>query len=822
MQVLPSPIPQSFKITNQYVWLPTLYTLPAHISYDVTCGSETDEFLPCFSFTKAEWASPECDALCWYASPHRDDFTFRTKLFGETPTLKRLSPPYRPTVGTKFQMECKITATSATYSINGKDYATATYKEGKVPEQGYFGFAKYRTANIIVENVNVGGNEFASYQENQITQYIEAHKNDESPDADAASIWAIAVERNLYPTQSKGLLNAAIEDLIESYCNGESSKPDFSLSQLVRVYYLTDEEDIKDKIKAAVLSDARPQPWITKGEEHVIYWSENHLIMSLSNIYLLHKAGIWGDEDVPEGIDQAIKALAYWFELKAKYGFFEFNSSVYFPYTLGGILNVLDFGDLRNDMSADAYDNALSSLSSLLQGVMAQTTIYGNFYPAAGRNYNNKYTGSDGNYMTLINNLLMPSTAKSRYQDWTDASQASAMMATSSNIAIKLIADDAMRVINATNTGKQIALNDTKDLGVSMEFIHSPMEPSPSTNSNALDNSYLGSFFDWSRGGYYYDKFFVSTLDAVDHYDLTNHESFKPIFSALDMTYAEMLGYSGLSNILNPVTSGTDIGQLHPYIWKKDGVALSSFNSFYPGAYGYQARPWAATVNDKAVFTQSGTIPQSSSADSWKSDDYHDNANTHLPRVTQSNNLAAIAYWPLPQLSSLPCSKVTKWKSGKEYVSLHMPIDNFLVMKTKSGDYWGIAEDDGNYIAVLIPGGSDTPSDYTYNGVIACQGSEGRMLWAVFVSDSEEFGDFTGFANMVYNTASHYENKYFSFPGYTYHTIVHINGQTIENKWTRTDPTSTVLEDIPDIPGLPGIPDIPGLPDIPDIPGLPF
>ncbi len=156
MQVLPNPIPRSFKITNQYVWLPTIYTLPATISYDVTCGSETDQFLPCFSFTKAQWASPECDALSWFASPNRDDFTFRTQLFRNFPATQRLSPPFRPTVGTKFTVECKITATSATYSINGKDYATATYKEGDVPLRGYFGFATYNPMNITVENVHVG------------------------------------------------------------------------------------------------------------------------------------------------------------------------------------------------------------------------------------------------------------------------------------------------------------------------------------------------------------------------------------------------------------------------------------------------------------------------------------------------------------------------------------------------------------------------------------------------------------------------------------------------------------------------------------------
>jgi hypothetical protein len=155
MQILSTPIPQSFKITDQYVWLPNMYTLPAEISYDVTCGSETDEFLPCFSFTKAEWASESCDALSWYASPHRDDFTFRTELFRTFPKVKRLSPAFKPTVGVKFKMSCKITPNSATYSINGKPYATATYDNDTIPIQGYFGFAKYKTDNITVENVKV-------------------------------------------------------------------------------------------------------------------------------------------------------------------------------------------------------------------------------------------------------------------------------------------------------------------------------------------------------------------------------------------------------------------------------------------------------------------------------------------------------------------------------------------------------------------------------------------------------------------------------------------------------------------------------------------
>ena len=50
-------------------------------------------------------------------------------------------------------MRCIINKNSASYSINGKTYATATYKEGAVPLKGYFGFAVYQRENINVLNI---------------------------------------------------------------------------------------------------------------------------------------------------------------------------------------------------------------------------------------------------------------------------------------------------------------------------------------------------------------------------------------------------------------------------------------------------------------------------------------------------------------------------------------------------------------------------------------------------------------------------------------------------------------------------------------------
>jgi uncharacterized protein (TIGR02996 family) len=144
-----------FRVTDQYLWVPQLNTLPVCITFDVTCGSSADEVLPCFSHTRAEWGSPDCDALCWSLSPKLDVFTFRTNLFGSFPATVRHRPAIKAEVGSRYRITCDIAAASASYSINEEPYATAAYDPGAVPATGYFGFAVYHRQDIMVEDIRI-------------------------------------------------------------------------------------------------------------------------------------------------------------------------------------------------------------------------------------------------------------------------------------------------------------------------------------------------------------------------------------------------------------------------------------------------------------------------------------------------------------------------------------------------------------------------------------------------------------------------------------------------------------------------------------------
>jgi uncharacterized protein (TIGR02996 family) len=144
-----------FHVTNQYLWVPQLISLPVNIRFDVTCRNAEDEVLPCFSRTRGEWGRPDCDALCWYLSPKHDVFTFRTNLFGGFPASVRHGPARKAVLGMKYRLDCEIHPTAAAYSINEEPYATAVYDLGTVPETGWFGFAVYHQQDIVVEDIRI-------------------------------------------------------------------------------------------------------------------------------------------------------------------------------------------------------------------------------------------------------------------------------------------------------------------------------------------------------------------------------------------------------------------------------------------------------------------------------------------------------------------------------------------------------------------------------------------------------------------------------------------------------------------------------------------
>ena len=138
-------------------------------------------------------------------------------------------------------------------------------------------------------------------------------------------------------------------DFLENLKNSKSDETaDFRLAQVVRILYLyrRSNPDYPDRIKLlGAIHPSNLNYWLQKGEEHHVYWTENHMILWLSSAWLMKQLKGW---EMDSELD---KRLHHYLDLKLNYGFYEFFSATYLPYTFSALMNLADFSENREIQS---------------------------------------------------------------------------------------------------------------------------------------------------------------------------------------------------------------------------------------------------------------------------------------------------------------------------------------------------------------------------------------------------------------------------------------------------------------------------------------
>ena len=75
-------------VKDKYLWSKLKFKLPIKVSFDVMIMHNPSAILPVFAKEKIEWNGKNTDALTWHLATDRDDFTFRTNMFGDFPDGK--------------------------------------------------------------------------------------------------------------------------------------------------------------------------------------------------------------------------------------------------------------------------------------------------------------------------------------------------------------------------------------------------------------------------------------------------------------------------------------------------------------------------------------------------------------------------------------------------------------------------------------------------------------------------------------------------------------------------------------------------------------
>jgi hypothetical protein len=180
------------------------------------------------------------------------------------------------------------------------------------------------------------------------------------------------------------------------YIRGEYDCSDFRLVNVVRILYefgALIPEDYLGKMEE-VLFNFRYW-WDEPGENSMCYWSENHQILFASAEYLIgqrypdtifQNSGLSGRDHMEKA---RIRALD-WLEMRWKYGFIEFYSSVYYQEDIAALINLIDFsGD------EELVKKSQIILDMLFFDVAAQN-IGTMFISASGRAYEGNRKGGPG------------------------------------------------------------------------------------------------------------------------------------------------------------------------------------------------------------------------------------------------------------------------------------------------------------------------------------------------------------------------------------------------------------------------------------------
>ncbi|MCF8257426.1 MAG: T9SS type A sorting domain-containing protein [Flavobacteriales bacterium] len=506
---------------------------------------------------------------------------------------------------------------------------------------------------------------------------------------------------------------------------------DFDIQRLVRAMFLSNGD-----YDSQIVSNLNLVPyWVNDSDTLHGYWSENHTCMWMSADWLIH-------ERTGRPIDATLEQrLKHYLHLKVDYGFYEFFSSTYFPYTLCGLLNLADFAE-----DVEIRGLAEQATRRLLTEVLLVVNDEGAFYPAAGRNYTSKYSSAFGQNHSAIVYLLTGLGPEPQ-----EATQGSSFLATS---------DIDFSDVGTTWTAEVdtvLSIGHTLEEGfvINQELSHADRV-----------------MMQWSCGGYFHPLVVEETVGLLEDSNMWGHVDFALLAPLAGFppdyypTLAENLSAASMSTVI----SGQDV-----HIFKNNGVTLASIHDFHKGKVGFQQWPVVAGVGTAAVYPASGPATPE-----WDTRN-RDNANEHLPYVGQSANVALIMYWPETMPEILPFNN--------KDVTLHWPDDAFDEV-TENGN-WLLGRQGENYVAVRractgqIEGlwGCETPTPEVPG-----------QTWVLIVGNEQMHGSFSSFSNLI--DQAQFEELWIQPTGSgdgTYSASISFNGNDVSYDWTRLG-TSAVGE----------------------------
>lgn len=492
---------------------------------------------------------------------------------------------------------------------------------------------------------------------------------------------------------------------------------DFDLVKLVRVLFLTD-----GSYDNEILESFEDLPfWVNNYDTIRGYWSENHMIMWMSSNWLLHES--YG-KDIDPNLEQRLK---HYLKIKIQYGFYEFFSGIYMPYTLSGLLNLADFAQ-----DPEIKENARLAALRLISELLLVANNEGVFYPAAGRSshekYSDPYTHSTFHLIYLLTGFG---------EEPFGVTHGSSFLATSDF--------DVSSVVDAF----------TENVDTVFQIAHSMDSVRIIHDSLAYVDRMM---MQWSSGCYFHPDFALETATLITDSNMWEHLDFTDFSIAgdIDLSLVEGIAQSFSSISESTVLTGVDVA-----IFKNKNVGMASTQDYWKGNLGYNQIPFAATVGKTAVLIISGEFTTNWAGISKA------NRNDHLPYINQKSNVALVMYRGK--------EKVSLFGETIPDVMLQWYEDDFD--ETEESGYWLFGRQNDNFVAVR------RHCQDTREGTYTCNERAGQT-WIFIVGNEDMYGSYEDFKDLA--LASNYETEWYqdaSSGDWVYASSIDFDTTSINYEW---------------------------------------
>lgn len=404
----------------------------------------------------------------------------------------------------------------------------------------------------------------------------------------------------------EGFVERGLEKI--SKLEGDS---DFTMIVFIRLLYLNEQkfpEHIQCNIRSAkerICQALAKFPFWPASDEpqsrdinQLVFWSENHLFMTLGSAYLFYQYYYTSLQSYPPNYSVFVEDTFHRYlavhQHKLFNGVYEVNSHVYLPYTMSALLNLVDFASEREiqgmaEHTVDGIVQHLMLCADPLQGVANLSASARAFSRTRQRNF--------GHNINQLMNLMAGLSA-----DPLDASQLTDYLLTTSWRP----KEDAFQALHYNGfVGMMPISHDLEDMNEIFGYDVFACEGSGKSKKGKGQVDELVPLM-WSAGLIVHPAFVSKTRSYQRRKHLTKNTHLWPLASSWlsdDFFDSTMLKYTHFS-------CGQLYTNMHLNVYKEpaEGLVLTSFEMYNVHNAGFQQLPWIANVCGIPVWTQSGEL----------------------------------------------------------------------------------------------------------------------------------------------------------------------------------------------------------------------